>query len=367
MTRARRWWMRMHRYVGLSAGLLLVLLGLTGSVITYQQELDAWLHPDLLTVRSTGPWMPLGRIEASARAAMPPGAVLQWARLPYAEDGAVSWFFQDAQGQSWETTIDPVTLQVLGQRESDAHLLAWIYGFHATLLIGLTGNVALAVEAIAVLFLIGAGLWLWWPRRRRHWHQALTVKLGSSRARLHFDLHRVTGAYVAPLLIVSGFTGIYMALPPLMNGPVSLLSPVATVEAPRGSGGPVRLTLDEAVRLAERAYPGTRPKVLVLPTDGVHEINLHRPGDKLWRKTGEWTVFIDAATGDVLRMNGPQSGSAGDRFIGWMFPLHNGEAFGEAGRALVCTVGLVPLLLAITGLSIWWRRRRTHRPSEARA
>lgn len=360
MMRTRRWWMRVHRYIGLSAGLLLVLLGLTGSVITYQQELDARLHPDLLKVRSPGPWMPLDRMEARARAAMPAGAVLRWARMPHADDGAVSWFFADARGQSWETTIDPVTLQVLGRRESDAHLLAWIYEFHATLLMGLAGNVALAVEAIAVLCLIGAGLWLWWPRRRHHWHQALRVKLGSSPARLHFDLHRVTGAYVAPLLIVSGFTGIYMALPPLMNGAVSLLSPVTPHEAPRGSAGPVRLTLDEAVRLARQVYPGTSPKVLVLPTEGVYEINLSRPGDRLSRKTGEWTVFIDAATGKVLRKVGPEGGSGGDRFIRWMFPLHNGEAFGEAGRAVVCAVGLVPVLLAITGWSIWLRRRRTH-------
>jgi uncharacterized iron-regulated membrane protein len=149
-----------------------------------------------------------------------------------------------------------------------------------------------------------------------------------------------------------------MALPPLMHWAVSWLSPVVDRETLRGSAGPIGLTLDEAVTLAEREFPGTRPKVLVLPSQGIYEINLYRRGDRLWRKTGEWTVFIDAATGRVLLKDGPEGGSAGDRFIAWMFPLHNGEAFGEGGRALVCAAGLLPLLLALTGASIWWRRRR---------
>lgn len=358
MTRARRRWRALHRYVGLSVGAVLVLLGLTGSVITYQQELDALLHPGLLTTSSRGVRLSLAQGEATARAALPAAATLQWARLPHEPTGVISWFYRDQQGASWELTTDPHAARVLGQRRSDTHLLAVIYELHATLYAGVAGNVVLGVLAFLTLLLIGVGVWLWWPRRGR-WRQALTIKHDVGPARLHFDLHRVSGAYAASLLLVAAFTGIYMALPPVMNAMVSLFAPISENVEMRGAAGARTVSLDDAVAAAQRHFPGTEPKVLVLPdgSEGVYEISLYRPGDRLHRKSGEWIAYIDPATGNALRLVSPLTYRSGDRFIAWMFPLHNGEAFGEASRAVVCAVGLVPLLLAATGVSIWLRRR----------
>ena len=46
----RRVWLRLHLYLGLAVGALLVVVGLTGSALVFMNELDAWLNPDLLTV-----------------------------------------------------------------------------------------------------------------------------------------------------------------------------------------------------------------------------------------------------------------------------------------------------------------------------
>ena len=346
------------RWVGLTVGMLLVVMGLTGSVITYEQELDAWLHPELFTAPSEGAPVPLDRTIAIVRASLPQGATLEGARWPHEPGRAISWFYRASDGMPWELTSDPHSGRVLGQRRSDTHVLAWIYELHATLCAGVTGNIVLAVLAFATLWLVGAGLWLWWPRTGR-WKQALRIKRGVGRARLHFDLHRVTGAYAAPLLLVIAFTGIYMAWPPVMNAMVSWFTPVTELGLVRGSGEPLRIAPEAAVAEAQRHFPGTRLKVLVLPQGprGVYEISLYRPGDRLLRKSGEWMAWIDPATGRALRLSSPLTGTPGDRFIAWLFPLHNGEVFGEASRAVVCLLGLIPLVLGVTGLSIWWRRR----------
>lgn len=357
MTRKR--WLALHRYIGLTAGVMFVLLGLSGTLITYQQELDAWLHPGLLSATSRGERAPAGQLQYSAQAALPGDATLRWARLPHDTATAVSWFYRDAGGADWEVLLDPHTGQILGHRRSDTHVLAWIYRFHANLLAGLAGNVALGVAAVVLLVLLGVGLRLWWPRHGR-WRQALTIKRGVGTARLYFDLHRASGAYAAVLLLTCIFTGVYMALPPVMEATVSLFSPVSAPATLKASGAAGRITLDEAIAIAQRHLPGTQPKVLVLPSDqgAWYEINLYRTDDRMWRKTGEWTAFVDAATGELLRMDRPGQGTGGDRFIAWMFPLHNGEAFGEPGRAIVALLGIVPLMLGATGLLIWRGRRR---------
>lgn len=362
--KARRWLSAVHRYLGLSVGLLFMLLGLSGSIITYQEELDAWLDPALLTTANCGERVRLDVAEAAVRSAMPTGAHLQRARLAHRPGGVTSWFYLDRQGLPWEMTQDPCTARVLGVRQADAHLLAWIYRLHGSLLMGDAGYVLLGVTACGLLVLLGCGIWLWWPRHGR-WRSALTVKWSSSPARWQFDLHRAAGAYSSLLLLVPVFTGVYMALPPVMTSVVSLWSTVTSYDPPASDvAGPVAVNLRQAVDRALETLPDANPKVLVMPADGggVYEINLFKTGDRQWRKHGEWTVFIGATTGRVLRVDAPSGHTAGDRFIRWQFPLHSGEAFGDIHRLVVALAGLVPSLLGVTGVLMWLRKRRkSHR------
>ncbi|NOT11198.1 MAG: hypothetical protein HOP23_05100 [Methylococcaceae bacterium] len=46
----RRFWVLIHRYVGLGMTVFLIVVELTGSVLAFKNELDLWLNPDLLRV-----------------------------------------------------------------------------------------------------------------------------------------------------------------------------------------------------------------------------------------------------------------------------------------------------------------------------
>lgn len=362
MSHARRIWRPVHRYLGLGTFLVLLLLGLSGSIITYQHEVDAWLNPGLLKATESGEAMPASELAERARQAIPVGADLEWARMPAYNGEALSWFYRAKDGRRWELTMDSRTGKVLGQRPHDDHLIRLIYRFHADLYAGTTGNVILGVIALLFIVQIVSGLSVWWPRSGK-WRQALTIKTGVGSARLNFDMHRVTGAYASALLLVSAFTGIYMALPPVMNWAVSLVSPVTETPALKFPSTSGELTIDEAITRAAQVFPGSETRILVLPTADrpAFEISMYRPDDRLWRKSGEWVVFVDARSGEILHSRQPDSGSMGDRFIAWLFPLHNGEAFGEPSRAIVCILGFAPALLAITGLLVWLRKKKSKR------
>ena len=46
----RKFWLKVHLYLGLFAGAVFVLIGLTGSLLAFGSTLDAWLNPELMTV-----------------------------------------------------------------------------------------------------------------------------------------------------------------------------------------------------------------------------------------------------------------------------------------------------------------------------
>ncbi len=69
-------------------------------------------------------------------------------------------------------------------------------------------------------------------------------------------------------------------------------------------------------------------------------------------------MSIDQYSGKVLQRYTPINATAGDNFLGWLFPLHTGHAFGLPGRILILALGFVPTVLYVTGLIRWLQKRR---------
>jgi len=83
-------------------------------------------------------------------------------------------------------------------------------------------------------------------------------------------------------------------------------------------------------------------------------------GDR-WPATRIW---FDGDSGALYAFDAPTGVASGNTVTAWLFALHMGTVGGLAYRLLVVVVGLVVATLSLTGVLIWWRkRRRTGRPS----
>ncbi|MFC6978354.1 PepSY domain-containing protein [Microbulbifer taiwanensis] len=67
---------------------------------------------------------------------------------------------------------------------------------------------------------------------------------------------------------------------------------------------------------------------------------------------------LDQYSGEILMVHDITETAAGNQFLTWQFPLHNGDALGLIGRWLVLISGLAPALLFGTGFYLWWKKRR---------
>ena len=54
----------------------------------------------------------------------------------------------------------------------------------------------------------------------------------------------------------------------------------------------------------------------------------------------------------------PRQFSLGERILAWQHAVHAGQALGWVWKVLVFLSGLLPLLFALTGATIWWLKRR---------
>jgi uncharacterized iron-regulated membrane protein len=84
------------------------------------------------------------------------------------------------------------------------------------------------------------------------------------------------------------------------------------------------------------------------------------------RHKGGTMVWVDQYTGKILQVRDPNEFNAGDAFINLQLPLHNGEILGTVGRILVIIVGFAPLILMVTGIIHWLKKRKAKQIHNAR-
>lgn len=368
----RRLWLSTHLYLGLFGGALFVLMSLTGSVLVFYKTIDEWLNPTQLTTSGSGPYRPLNEVIATAQAAASSGGWLDnlelpsherevfkaWYRVPTDKLDRFRWYL---------VTIDPYTGSVLSRdREWGTFFVSFIYELHESLLIDELGRTLVGFVAIFLLVSIGTGVFLWWPRSGKV-RQAFLPVAGASRIRRQYQWHRLSGAYSVIVLSMLAFTGVYLAFPTYVISLVSVFSPVdeahdeSTVESHPASGQSA-LSVEQAAGLAQSLFQDGRITYIGIPHEpsDVYQITMHRPGD-VRASTGNSEVWLDQYSGAVLKVRDWRTFTAGDTFVAWLFPLHNGEAFGLIGRWIVFVCGFVPLILYVTALRVWWLKRRAHR------
>ncbi|KAB8056191.1 PepSY domain-containing protein [Janthinobacterium sp. FT14W] len=371
---------KLHLYAGLWFGALFVLLGLTGSAIAWMPELDAYLNPTLLqastpaagqvfrvtpgTVQAVVDQLTADPVYGKPAQLNPPADARDVYVASYRQAGKPSPFSQAIVRQ---VMVDPYTLQVKGERDwgrfgfTRPLLMSGMFHVHRYLLTGDAGKTVTGISGVLLLLMALSGIYLWWPRLQ--WtaiKRALTVSHGGSWPRFNYTLHKAAGFFAAPVLAVIAFSGIYFNLPQLVVPLVDLVSTVpdtAKLNNVQQDGAP--LDAGAAMAAAQLLYPQARVSRIVLPAKKNQPYDIRvRQLDEIAHGDGATRITLDARSGLPLRIRDPLTASYGERFLGWQFPLHSGQAFGVAGRSFITLFGLMPLLFMLTGTLVWWKRRR---------
>jgi uncharacterized iron-regulated membrane protein len=349
----------------------LLVAGATGVWLVFRQELDRVLNSRLRVVTPAATHLSEDEIVSRVETAFP-AAFVTLVQFPQRPDESV--WLDVTPRQSGATLpfnriyLDQYTGEFLGRRNTRSgvtrgSLDSLILGLHFELLAGPWGYRIMGVAAFIWLVTSLMGLALSWPHvwlRARSWIPILSTRTSSSY-RVNYDLHRASGVLLLPVLMVLAFTSVALNLPEFFRPVVALFSPLSQ----RPPGARIRadeavVTFDQADAAVRREFPEARTNNIYRDLGhGWHSVYFHLPGDA--NPQGDNFALIDLKTGKITGVMRPARGSAGDRFMAWLYPLHTGGAFGWPGRLLVALAGIVVLVLNVTGLYTWcvrWRMRR---------
>ncbi|MDT4291489.1 PepSY-associated TM helix domain-containing protein [Methylomonas sp. MO1] len=363
---ARKWWRLCHVYLALCLGLIFALIGLTGSLSIYREELDSLLNPQLRVDTPQSPALSPDKIVAAVRAAQPDRHGAWTLEMPRTPDGMITAWFEkpkESVGAFYAplmVSVNPYTGQVVDSRLWGQTLTTWLLDLHTQLQLDGFGRNALAVVGGLLMLSVFSGLYLWWPGWRAL-PRAFSVSQNTGLMRLLFDLHRLLGVASSGFLILLAFTGFHLAYPTLLE------NLTAASGMGHGDAGPnVRssaipndrpTSLSEAILVARGPFPSSEVRRITTPVGelGTYRINL-RQLNEINQHHPFTTVWVDRWSGQIRDVQNPNKFSAGQTFTTWLWPLHTGEAFGESGRLLWFFVGLTPTCLFLSGLIHWLYR-----------
>jgi len=350
---------RLHLWSGLSAGLLLIVTALTGSVLVFYIEIDRALHTEISTYqRETDPdWDTILRTLRTQY----PDKTGSWRFEVTTNQGAIpARYFnpQETEGRNFAPLMVWLTAdgkQILRQDFWGDTLMTWLYDLHYQLLLNNTGAKIIGWFGLVAAVMLLTGLLAWWPRKGQ-WLKALRFKRRNSAIGLLYDWHKLLGLFfIIPLLLLC-LTGTMLSLPTETRTILSALSgPVNTPDIPAEEAiHAVTVSPSVAIAAAQTALPEARLAWIETPAvqGRFYRLRMQVPGDPSLRFPRSY-VYIDAATADVLSVFDYRQQGTSNTILDWLHSLHDGSAFGLFGRVLWVVAGIACLVLFIVGLWRW--------------
>lgn len=382
------------------AGFLLAA-GLTGALLVWYEELDAALNPQLLRVTPSAPGAPLlDAITLRDMTARQTGESIRYFSLRKPEPGH-SVVFRPDNGRDEQIFVDPYTGRILGQRtwgdisQGTTNLMPFIYRLHQSLAMEQAGTVLMGIVALVWTLDCFVGAYLTFPASQRkrgknepkrggnpwltRWRPAWRMRLRRGGYKLNFDLHRAGGLWVWAMLFVLAWSSVAFNLSAVYDPVMRTLfahqpeAVRATLPAPNDHPAQDWRQARETARqlMAEQAQLHgftvlAEDWFVYDPVHGHYFYDVRSSLDVSDRK-GKTRLFIDADSGALLHLQRPTGAAAGDTIRSWITSLHRAAVGGLPYKLFMTAMGGMVVLLSVTGVFIWARKRYARRQAMLRA
>lgn len=389
---------RWHFYAGLFVIPFLMMLTITGFIMLIDNGLSNQLGSAPRVV-ATGEALPPS-VQAKSALDSVPGQLIQYTS-PEAEDRPAYFVIRnpaDAKPgmKPWEipaksVAVDPYSGEVTAVNSKTETLYAWANDIHGTLLIGDTGDRLIEAAVSLTLVLIATGIYMWWPRERSVL-SALVPNLTKKGRALFKELHVVGGVWVSAFLVLFILSGLAWAgvwggklVQPwssypaekkasfwssdlthasLNHGPLDEvpwgleLTPMPESGTTEGTVAlPQPATLDTVVMWAQaNGFSGQYRVSLPAGDKGVWTLMRASQSEDTVAPHEDRTVHFDRYTGNMLADIGYADYSLMAKSMAQGIALHKGLA-GTWNYVLNFVLLSVILMVNVTGIIMWWKRR----------
>ncbi|WP_022972316.1 PepSY domain-containing protein [Xanthomonas maliensis] len=357
---------QLHWLLGISAGLVLSVMGASGAMMSFEDEILRWANPPLPAAAAR---------HAAGDAALPVDVLLQ--RLQLSPRQQVTRLLIDPTGtrpsalrlagkQTERVYFDPYTGQRLPAPRLTA-TFAFIEDMHRHLAAGARGAQVTGACAFVLLFFCLSGLYLRWPRRWWSWRTWWVVEWRRQGRSFLWSLHAVFGTWCLLVYLLIAATGLTWSYPWYRDAVASLLGGERVARSVGAGNGPARLDLSAVARTLDALTPSARRSSLDLrlPAKPGQPVIARLLPDRPAHDRAFDTLELDPRSGALLRRHDYAQQSRRQQWLISLYALHTGSFFGLPGRLVAMLASAGMLVFFVTGWMLYLDRRGKQRALRA--
>ncbi|MCP4617305.1 MAG: PepSY domain-containing protein [Bradyrhizobium sp.] len=362
-TRSLRRWAFVHKWTSLICTLFMLLLCITGLPLIFHEEIDDVLHSQVRAaeVAPGTPQADLDRLLANAMA-QKPGQVphfLIWDRDdPNAMFVSVGPIITSNPVNNVLVRMDAHTGAYLDSPDVTGRFTYIMLKLHTDMFAGLAGKLFLGLMGILMCVAIISGVVVYAPSMRKL--SFGTYRASRTRVVRWLDVHNLAGILLVAWTLVVGFTGVINTWADLVLRMWQFGQLAEMTAQYRDRSVPTNLaSLNAAVAVAAHAVPGMTPSFVAFP-------------GTIFSSKSHYAVFLKGDTPLTSRLLKPalidaETGKLTDtRDMPWYVttlfvsqPLHFGDYGGMPLKILWALLDVITIVILVTGLYLWLRRRKT--------
>lgn len=367
---------KIHLWLGLASGIVVVIVGLTGCLYVFQEELTR--------LAGGGVWIP---VERRAEPFAPVATYLdtiarvhegELARVTFdvfyrSHDAVIAWV-RDTDRKYTAYILDPYTGEVINRFKYSLSFWSIVLAIHTSLGIPVVGHHIVAASTLIFLILLITGLVLWWPTKpsevkRSFWFR---WRKTTSIRRVNYDLHNVLGFYTLFALVFITVSALTMSYGWFDQGVAWLVDGGAAESTSRQADRTMPEHLqqisssgDESgmhgtwTRLHDAYQPLERVFVTCRANNDTIAINVYPQSGATYNRHEAFRIH--AKTGEIVGYTPWSSKRNSQVYKEAELNLHIGSILGFPGKVLAFISCLVATSLPVTGFYVWWFRGRKKR------
>ncbi len=374
---------RIHLYLGLAAGLVILIACLTGAILVFEKDLQMAFNKNRYYVFQTGNKLSVDSLVSQVKMEFS-GAKINSVKVysnpersteinitPVAKKEETKKENQtQAKKQGpperqpgYTIFVNPYTGAILEKYSYRETGFYTVFALHRWLLGGQNsiGKLIVGVSTLIFLFIILTGIILWWPKTKKVLQKRLTLKWSAGWKRINHDLHIVLGFYSSILLFIFAFTGLAWSFEWFNKGIYKVTNssmkppppPLSTYLADAKT-----VSFDQALETAKLHVGDVEYFNVSVPKDSAATMNVSVLRTNAVHESATDMLYLDQYSGTIISKMDFADRNLGARVRSGFKPVHTGSIWGMPSKIIAFIVCLLGASFPVTGTIMWINRTR---------
>ena len=381
---------QVHWFLGISAGLILSIMGVTGALYSYEKPIQEWLNPDSYTV------------QAENRAKLTPAELYQHFQItdPQMKINSITLdknptasssinIVKEGARKGYNLMINPYTAAILPEIKG-REFFQFIQQLHRNLTVGPVGKQITGACTLILIVFVLSGLYLRWPKKHS-FKQWLMLKPKLKGRNFLWDLHAVVGTWVVIFYLLLACTGLYWSYDWWRSGMYQVLGverPLLEAQENKdkrpqnkqqsAENSAIRNTTNQDKAQQKGVSPEQMSIALTQTWQGFNTqvgrdystltVNLpKKPDGKIelsfvdaiaQHERARNKAVFNTSTSTLEHVELYEDKKLNEKIMSSMLPVHRGSFFGPVYQFLVVLAALMMPLFFITGWMLYLKRRK---------